>query len=270
MGGVEVHACDACLRKLVGDSILHLLRAGTTVAQVAVAAVGTLLGHAVRIAAVVAREGRHGLVVRQRHVAVGALWRPAALVALDDGREAAAVLEEYDLLAALEGFADGVFERRGEHAAHHLAAAQVFGVHDVDGGQLEVLVALRHGDEAVLAQFHVAVGLDGGCRRAEHHLRSAPVCHHHGDGPCVVAWGGVLLLERCLVLLVDDDEPQTLVGQEDSGTCAEYNVVGPVAELLLPDFHAFGIGVFGVVDANATAEDVLQSLCYLHCKGYLW
>ena len=86
----------------------------------------------------------------------------------------------------------------------------------------------------------------------------------------MVARGWVLLFEGCLVLLIDDYQPQTLVGKEDGGACSEYHVVGFGGQLLLPYLHSLGIRVFGVVDTQTVAEDMLQSLCHLHGQGYLW
>lgn len=59
----------------------------------------------------------------------------------------------------------------------------------------------------------------------------------------MIAWRRVLLLERCLVLLVDDDESETCERQEDGGACAEDNVVRFAGELLLPYLYALGIAI---------------------------
>jgi hypothetical protein len=42
----------------------------------------------------------------------------------------------------------------------------------------------------------------------------------------MIAWHGILLLEACLVFLVNDDEAKVLEGQENRGASTEDNVVG--------------------------------------------
>ena len=85
----------------------------------------------------------------------------------------------------------------------------------------------------------------------------------------MVAGRGVLLLEAPFVLLIDDDQPQPAEGEEDGGAHAEYQVVGVVGELLLPDFDPLGVGEFAVIDAELGAEDALQALRDLRGEGYL-
>ena len=91
------------------------------------------------------------------------------------------------------------------------------------------------------------------------HLRK-----HNACAPRMIARGGILLLIGCLVLLIDDDEAQTLEGQEDGRAGTENDIVGILRQLLLPYLHPFGIGVAGVVDTQSVAEDTLQALHHLH------
>ena len=73
----------------------------------------------------------------------------------------------------------------------------------------------------------------------------------------MVAGHGILLLIRGLMFLIDNHQSEVLEGQEHSTARAKDDIVRVLGELLLPDFHALGIGILGVVDAEAVAEDVL-------------
>ena len=85
----------------------------------------------------------------------------------------------------------------------------------------------------------------------------------------MIAGHGILLLVRSLVLLVDDDQSETLERQKYGTAGTEDDIVGILRELFLPNLHAFCIGVFRVVDAEAVAEDVLQTFHDLNGKGNL-
>ena len=107
---------------------------------------------------------------RQRHVAVLTTGHPATLLALEHGGIAATVLEEYGLLAALQGLAHTGQEKGREGAAHHLATLQVLNVDDLDLGQFDALMTLAELDEAVLAGLGIVVGLQRGRGGAQKNL----------------------------------------------------------------------------------------------------
>ena len=85
----------------------------------------------------------------------------------------------------------------------------------------------------------------------------------------MVTWSGILLLVAGLVLLVDNHQAETLEGQEHCTARTKDDIIGMRRELLLPDLHALGIAVFGVVDAQTVAEDTLQAIHHLYGEGYL-
>ena len=72
------------------------------------------------------------------------------------------------------------------------------------------------------------------------------------------------------MFLVDDDETETLKGQEHGTTGPEDDIVRITGELLLPNLHPFGIRVLGVVDTETVAKDMLQALHNLYSQGDLW
>ena len=84
----------------------------------------------------------------------------------------------------------------------------------------------------------------------------------------MVAGGRVLLLVGVLVLLVHNHEAEVAERKKDGGADTEDNVIVCFRQLLLPDFHPFGIGELGVIDAQSGAEYALQALCDLCSEGY--
>ena len=89
-----------------------------------------------------------------------------------------------------------------------------------------VLVSCCQTDVAILARQRIVVALHRGRSYAQQHLSSVVhTCQHDGSRACMIARSGVLLLERCLVFLVDDDQSETAEGQKHSRTCTKYHVV---------------------------------------------
>ncbi len=105
-------------------------------------------------------------------------------------------------------------------AGHHFATAQVLDINDLDGRQRHILVALVEADVAVLARLGVPIALARRGRRTQQDLGSAELGQDDGGGAGVIAWRRVHLLETLLVLLIDDDEAQSLEGQEEGASGA--------------------------------------------------
>ena len=84
----------------------------------------------------------------------------------------------------------------------------------------------------------------------------------------MIARSGVLLLERCLVFLVDDDQSEMAEGQKHCRTGTKYHVVRLVGDLLLPYLHTLGIAIARMIDAQSRTEHTLQAACHLHREGY--
>ena len=71
------------------------------------------------------------------------------------------------------------------------------------------------------------------------------------------------------MFFVDNDETQVLEGQEDGRAGTQDDVVGVGRQLFLPYLGPFVITVFGVVDAQAVAEDIAQAVHHLYRQCYL-
>ncbi|CDF21703.1 uncharacterized protein BN736_01468 [Prevotella sp. CAG:617] len=266
--GVEVHARRARLGQDGPYGGLNLLRAVAQVAPVGVATVGAAARHLERGSAVVTHHAVLALVEGQADVAARAARYPAARVTLNDGRVAPAVLEQNDLLALLQRLLHFLNQSRREGRVHEFLAAQLLDVLHLDDRQLDVAVALRQAHQAVFARQGVVVALDGRCGRAQQHLGAVEAGGHGGHVAGVVARGGVLLLVGGFVLLVHDNQAEPPEGQEERRAHAQNQAVGLVGELLLPDFHALGVGKLGVVHAHLLAKHARHALHDLRGQGY--
>ena len=76
----------------------------------------------------------------------------------------------------------------------------------------------------------------------------------------MIAGRGVLLLEAGFVFFINDDQPQSLEGEEDAAPHPDKDIVRLIGKHLLIDLHAFGIGISRVVHAQPVAKDALQPL----------
>ena len=133
--GVEVHAHDSRL----GEEFLHLLLQPLGAESLHAhlpSADGTLRGDRDVVAAVVASHLLQAHVERERHIAVDAARRLSAGCTLQQRRIAAAVLEEYHLLAACQRLPNTRHQRVAEMVVHLLAVVLPF---EVDKGDLRQL-----------------------------------------------------------------------------------------------------------------------------------
>ena len=138
--------------------------------------------------------------------------------------------------------------------------------------QFDTLVTLRQFHQSVLARLGIVVAFHRRRRSAQQHFRielRIKMCQHDGGTAGMITGGRILLLVTGLVFLVDNDQSQSLEGQEYGTAGAENDIVRIGRQLFLPDFHAFGIGILRMVDAQTIAEDALQTLHHLHRQRYL-
>ena len=101
-GGVKVHSRHRCLGECLTHKVLNFLCAVATAPQMRVLTAGTFRRYGIGVAAVVAGELVGSFVQCEAHVAVLTPRHPSALFALKHRGKAAAVLEQYCLLAALQ------------------------------------------------------------------------------------------------------------------------------------------------------------------------
>ena len=225
-GGVEVHAGNARLGENVADFILYLFRTVTASADVSALAAGAYLRHTHRVATVVAGEVVHVLVVGKRNVAVGAFRHPAALPAFHHRGKAASVLEKDGLLAPSQRISYGGKQPWRERPCHHLPPVEVFDVHHLDCGKLQILVAACQLNKSVLALPGIVISFHRGGSRSQKCLRTGiHLRQDDGSRPCMIARRRILLLETLLMFLVDDDQTEPLEREEDGTSRTQYHIV---------------------------------------------
>ena len=212
--GVEVHPQQAHTRQSLLEVLLKALGAVAEDGQRRCAAHGAHLGQGVRGRAVVAHEAVEAAVVCERHIAVLALGREAALAARGNGGIAAAVVEDDGLTVLGHDAADGVDGLVGEGTCDEAPVAGDIHVHHPHLGQLHVAVALGEGHQAVLTVGGLPVCLDRRRGAAQQRLRSVHRRQQDAAVAAVVTWRGVELLVAALVLLVHYHQAQAGKGQE--------------------------------------------------------
>ena len=151
-------------------------------------------------------------VVGERNVAVGAFGHPSAGVALDHGRKSAAVLEQNNLLAGVQGFSHGGEQGGRKRPGHHFAALQVFRVDHLNARQLYILVAGDECYQSVLAMPGVVVGFHRWRCGSQQHLCAVHLRQNDGCRAGMIARRRLLLLETRFVFLVDDHRSESLKG----------------------------------------------------------
>ena len=96
------------------------------------------------------------------------------------------------------------------------------------------------------------------------HLRK-----HDGCRTGMIARSRLLLFIAGLMFLIDDNQAQPLEGQEYCRAGSQYHIVGIIRQLFLPYLYTFSIRIARMIDAEAVAEDSLQSLHHLYRQCYL-
>ena len=178
-----------------------------------------------------------GLVVGHGDGAVFALDLFATGAAEDGEGVAAAVEEDDDLLAAVDGGLGFGDELAGEDVFAGGLAELGAHVDEFDGGQGAVHDAGEHLDALVASALGVGPGLERGRGGAEDDDGVVEFGAHDGDVAAVVA-RGLFLLVAGVVLLVDQDEAEIDHGREDSGARTDDDA-GFTAADAVPLFGAF-------------------------------
>ena len=83
----------------------------------------------------------------------------------------------------------------------------------------------------------------------------------------MIAGRRLLLLETRLVFLVNNHKSQAFKRKKNGTARAQDNVVRHIRKLFFPNFNAFGVAVFRVVNAQTTAENLFQSAHHLYGQG---
>ncbi len=264
---IAVQPRHARLGKAFGNLLLDLLRAEAHRLQLDHLARGAAMRRRLRMAAIVADELFAPLVVGERHVALGAARRPAALGALEVGGEAAPVLEKHHLLAARQRRIDPIEQLLVEMAVTLVAPRRPPNVRQHDRRGLRRAVALRQFGASVFARRGVEPRFERGGGAAEQGTASRLPCQPDGDIAGRIARGGFRLLVARIVLLVDDHQPEPLQRQKDRR--ADPDDEGAPRGAIEPQvgLRTAAVGQARVVGRHAAAEDALHALDELRRQG---
>ena len=193
--GVEVHSCYGHSGEEFHNLFLNLLRAIAVWPEVFTLAVRTFLWYRVCKTAVVARKLIHVFVERQTDIAVFAFRNPSAHPAFYHRGKAAAVLEKYHLFAVFQRFLHGMEQHWRHRTVHHLAALHVLYIHNFNLRQFDALVSLVKFNESEFSVLGIVPAFGRRSCRAEQRLRPKLLSQHDSHAACVIARGGILLLE---------------------------------------------------------------------------
>ncbi len=230
-------------------------------AQVDVLALRAGAGRALAVVAVVAAQLAAALVQGQARVATRAQRHPAAVVAQQGRREAAAVEEHQHLLAGGEGLADQSLQRRRKAAVQRPAAH----VEALEARRLGAAGAAGQAQQGVAALVGVVQAFQRGGGRAEQQRHALQARAHHRQVAGVVAQAFLLLVGR-VVLLVDDDQPRILQRGEQRRAGADDDLRAALAGRL-PGVQALAVGQPRVQQGDARVEAPGEALQGLGGRG---
>ena len=142
------------------------------------------------------------LVQRQRDITVLAAWHPAAGIALHHRRKAATVLEQDNLLLIAKGLTNSCQQLWRERTRHHLSPPQIFHIDHLYLWQFNTLIACPKCHKSVFSYLRIIISFHRGCCGAKKNIGP----QHHRHTSCMIARGRILLLERCLMFFIDDDQ----------------------------------------------------------------
>ena len=113
---------------------------------------------------------------------------------------------------------------------HHLSMLQVSSIHHLYLGQFDTLIAFLQLHQSVLPCHGVMVAFQRWCCSTQQHrwcfsFFSHLSPQHDGHTARMIAGSWVLLLIRCFVLLVNDNQSQTLEREKHGRTGTKDNII---------------------------------------------
>ncbi len=203
-----------------------------------------------------ALQPRRQAMLDQPRRAMRALQLAAAAPAHRHRRVAAAVEEHHGLLAGAERFAERGFERgRNPAPGRRRRAPQI---DDGDRGQRGAAVPARQHGVAIASARGIGDGFERRGRRSEHRRDRAEMGADHGHVARLID-DALVLLERSVVLLVDDDEAELGERQEQRRARADDDADQAFGDAA-PDRAPLGAAHFGMPQRRRAAEAATEAL----------
>jgi hypothetical protein len=212
-GAVTIDAIDPGIRKTLRESVDDPLGAETEGAQISITALLANLRHLTLGSAVVTAQTPAGAMVDHVRIATAAVRLPATPMADENRRVTAPVDEQQHLLAVGQTLFDGVGELLRDPLLEGLAAQ----IHNLDPGHQRPLGTPRESQALVAAAGDVVETLQRRGRATQQYRNPALARPHDGQIPSRVT-KALLLLERGVMLLVDDEQTRPRKGREHRRT----------------------------------------------------
>ena len=268
-GGIQVHTGNSSFRKQNLDVIFYFLRSESTIAQVCPLACRTLTGQLISIAAIMASQLVQSFMECQADITVLAFRHPSTCVTLNHRSKTTTVLKQDDLFFLVQRFMDILKQQWRERSVHALLAMQFIYIYRDNLRQLYFFIPFFQFHQPVLAGSCIIPGFNGRSSGTQQCLGTIHRCQNDCRVPGMIAGSGILLLIGILMFLVHNHQSKIAERKENGRTDSQNDIISFFRQLLLPDFHPFGIGEFRVVNAQTIAEYALQAFCNLGGKGYL-
>lgn len=193
-------------------------------------------------AAVVAHKLAGMVMVGQRHIAILTLGYPRALFAPHHRSIAAPVAEQYRLVRGAHGIIDASDGIERKRAVHGPFLSRPFHIDDAYRRKGQLVVARGKAHKTEFAVESLIICVDSRSRAPEQRFGAVHRCEHQRHIAGIVAWSGLRLLVACLMLLVDNDEPQASERQKQRRTRAKYHARSRLGKHALPYVHPFVVG----------------------------
>ena len=202
------------------------------------------------------------------HAAVRAVERTAALPAKNRRRESAAIEQNERLLLPRESIAQRLLQGTPENDIGPLLRKFSPHVDDRDLRQRTIVDSPLQHDPRVAASHGVVMAFHRRCRRAQDDQRAGSLPSYDGDIPAVIA-RTLFLLVRGIVLLIDDDEADSIEGREDGRPRANDDVHVTLTNPL-PLIMALTRGETAVLNGHVMSERAAECGCGPWRESNLW
>src|SRR5690606_4709988 len=163
---------------------------------------------------------------------------PTAILAIDHGGVAAAILKNDDLFISGKGFLDVSHKQSGELTLYRFAFAFLVHVRKDDLGELGISEAFFESHYSVFARDGMVERLYRWRCRTQNDLCVVDIRHHERSVAGVVARSWFLLLIACVVFFIDDDESKVVEWEKNGRTYADDKFQFPVKDSV-PHFNPF-------------------------------
>ena len=161
--GIQIHTHYRRLGKEKSQFLFHLFGTKTFHQYFGIAAIGTTLGYAHRISAVMATQQVAVFMINKRYITVFALRYPVADIAFQPERKAAPVLKKDNLFFICQRFFYFIEQRLRKDRLHPLKAGFGLDIYKLNFGQLYSAITPVHFQQSKLPDCCIMIAFHRGC-----------------------------------------------------------------------------------------------------------